>query len=226
MHRKNRRCFFANYWVEADAGGATKSLGLAILGGLCSLAVCEIWILDWSAGPSGEFCMVLSSIAGRWASSLRCGPPLFSWKIAGKLWNRQGERRSNILNDLFCVCLKTHFPSFWNPAKSAFWSFAGDRYKYMDLPLPASGTTMQWWPQTCRGNPFSESSQPFSTTSSSRVSKKSIIDLKDRLLRLIHASLDANLQSSIFTVIEVSLQLLFCAKPWLSTVKKSKSSLS
>ena len=151
---------------------------------------------------------------------------LFSWKIAGKLWNQQGERRSNILNDLFCVCLKTHFPSFWNPAKSAFWSFAGHRYKYMDLPLPASGTTMQWWPQTCRGNPFSESSQPFSTTSSSRVSKKSIIDLKDRLLRLIHASLDANLQSSIFTVIEVSLQLLFCAKPWLSTVKRSKSSLS
>ena len=122
---------------------------------------------------------------------------LFSWKIAGKLWNQQGERRSNILNDLFCVCLKTHIPSFWNPAKSAFWSFAGHRYKYMDLPLPASGTTMQWWPQTCRGNPFSESSQPFSTTSSSRVSKKSIIDLKDRLLRLIHASLDANLQSSI-----------------------------
>ena len=72
---------------------------------------------------------------------------------------------------------------------------------------------MQWWPQTCRGNPFSESSQPFSTTSSSRVSKKSIIDLKDRLLRLIHASLDANLQSSIFTVIEVSLQLLFVQSP-------------
>jgi hypothetical protein len=23
-------------------------LGLAILGGLCSLAVCEIWILDWA----------------------------------------------------------------------------------------------------------------------------------------------------------------------------------
>lgn len=41
---------------------------------------------------------------------------------------------------------------------------------------------MQWWPQTCRGNPFSESSQPFSTTSSSRVSKKSIIDLKDNIV--------------------------------------------
>ena len=73
---------------------------------------------------------------------------------------------------------------------------------------------MQWWPQDMSaGIHFSESSQPFSTTSSSRVSKKSIIDLKDRLLRLIHASLDANLQSSIFTIIEVSLQLLFCAKP-------------
>ena len=43
--------------------------------------------------------------------------------------------------------------------------------------------------------------------------EKSIIDLKDRLLRLIHASLDANLQSNIFIVIEVSLQLFFCAKP-------------
>ena len=72
-------------------------------------------------------------------------------------------------NGLFCVCLKTHFPTVWNLKKSAFWSFARDQY--VDLPSPASGTTMQWWRQTCRRNRFSESSQPFLNTSSSRVSK-------------------------------------------------------
>ena len=198
MHRKNRWCFLqiselkltqaaqqrAWAWQFWEVCVLLRSVRFGFWIGLQDLQESFVWCCHPLLGDELQVWGVDRLV-------------LFSWKIAGKLWNQQGERRSNILNDLFCVCLKTHIPSFWNPAKSAFWSFAGHWYKYIHLPLPASGTTMQWWPQTCRGNPFSESSQPFSTTSSSRVSKKSIIDLKDRLLRLIHASLDANLQSSI-----------------------------